>query len=42
METLVRCRWNKSKAADELGLSRMGLRAKLERYGIERGSAQRH
>ncbi|WP_375731185.1 helix-turn-helix domain-containing protein [Azospirillum sp. B506] len=42
METLVRCRWNKSKAADELGLSRMGLRAKLERYGIERGPAQRH
>ncbi|WP_029011329.1 sigma-54-dependent transcriptional regulator [Azospirillum halopraeferens] len=37
METLVRCRWNKSRAADELGLSRMGLRAKLERYGIERG-----
>ncbi len=37
LETLVRCRWNKSRAADELGLSRMGLRAKLERYGIERG-----
>lgn len=43
LETLVRCRWNKSRAADELGLSRMGLRAKLERYGIERGpAAQRH
>ena len=39
METLVRCRWNKSRAADELGLSRMGLRAKLERYGIERRPA---
>ncbi|ACB94803.1 sigma-54-dependent transcriptional regulator [Beijerinckia indica] len=34
METIVRCRWNKSRAAKELGLSRVGLRAKLERYGI--------
>jgi two-component system response regulator HupR/HoxA len=33
-ETLARHRWNKSRAADELGLSRVGLRAKLERYGI--------
>ena len=35
-ETLIRCRWNKSHAADELGLSRVGLRNKLERYGLER------
>ncbi|MDJ1015225.1 MAG: sigma-54 dependent transcriptional regulator [Paracoccaceae bacterium] len=34
-ETLTRCKWNKSKAAAELGLSRVGLRAKLDRYGIE-------
>lgn len=34
-ETLIRNRWNKSKAALELGLSRVGLRAKLERYGLE-------
>ncbi len=34
-ETLTRLRWNKSRAADELGLSRVGLRAKLDRYGIE-------
>ncbi|MEX3010556.1 sigma-54-dependent transcriptional regulator [Hoeflea sp. TYP-13] len=33
-ETLIRNRWNKSKAAAELGLSRVGLRAKLERYGL--------
>lgn len=33
-ETLTRLRWNKSRAAAELGLSRVGLRAKLERYGI--------
>lgn len=33
-ETLTRCRWNKSRAAAELGLSRVGLRAKLDRYGI--------
>jgi two-component system, NtrC family, response regulator HupR/HoxA len=34
-ETLGRHGWNKSRAARELGLSRVGLRAKLERYGIE-------
>jgi hypothetical protein len=39
MKTLVRCRWNKSRAAEELGLSRVGLRAKLDRYGIARGGA---
>ncbi len=35
-ETMVRHRWNKSKAAKELGLSRVGLRGKLERYGLEK------
>lgn len=34
-ETLTRHRWNKSRAAAELGLSRVGLRAKIDRYGIE-------
>ncbi|NVO25508.1 sigma-54-dependent transcriptional regulator [Donghicola mangrovi] len=34
-ETLTRLRWNKSRAANELGLSRVGLRAKIERYGID-------
>ncbi len=34
-ETLIRHRWNKTRAADELGLSRVGLRSKLERYGLE-------
>lgn len=34
-ETLIRNRWNKSRAAEELGLSRVGLRSKLERYGLE-------
>ncbi|RVT83226.1 sigma-54-dependent Fis family transcriptional regulator [Rhodobacteraceae bacterium CCMM004] len=33
-ETLTRMKWNKSRAAAELGLSRVGLRAKLDRYGI--------
>ena len=33
-ETLIRHRWNKSSAARELGLSRVGLRSKLERYGL--------
>jgi two-component system response regulator HupR/HoxA len=49
-ESLIRHRWNKSRTARELGLSRVGLRAKLERYGLEnvhpleavrRGAAQR-
>ncbi|MDP2574237.1 sigma-54 dependent transcriptional regulator [Vibrio penaeicida] len=34
-ETLIRLKWNKSQAALELGLSRVGLRAKLDRYGLE-------
>ena len=34
-EVMIRLRWNKSKAARELGLSRVGLRAKLVRYGLE-------
>lgn len=34
-ETLTRHRWNKSRAAQELGLSRVGLRNKLTRYGLE-------
>jgi len=35
-ETLMRHRWNKTRAAKELGLSRVGLRSKLARYGLER------
>jgi two-component system, NtrC family, response regulator HupR/HoxA len=35
-ETLIRHRWNKSRAAAELGLSRVGLRSKLDRYGLEK------
>jgi len=34
-ESLIRHRWNKSRAARDLGLSRVGLRSKLERYGLE-------
>ncbi len=34
-ETLIRHRWNKSRAARELGLSRVGLRNKLDRYNLE-------
>ena len=33
-ESLIRHRWNKSKASRELGLSRVGLRGKLERYHV--------
>jgi two-component system response regulator HupR/HoxA len=32
---LQRHSWNKSRAAQELGLSRLGLRKKLERYGLD-------
>ncbi|MBC7905341.1 MAG: sigma-54-dependent Fis family transcriptional regulator [Rhodospirillaceae bacterium] len=35
-EALSRHRWNISRVADEMGLSRVGLRAKLQRYGLER------
>jgi two-component system response regulator HupR/HoxA len=34
-ESMIRHRWNKSRAARELGLSRVGLRSKLQRYGLE-------
>lgn len=34
-DTLSRLRWNRSKTAQELGLSRVGLRNKLRRYGLE-------
>ncbi len=33
--TLTRHGWNKSRSAAELGLSRLGLRKKLERYGLD-------
>ena len=33
-ETLERCQWNQSKAASELGLSRVGLANKIRRYGL--------
>jgi two-component system response regulator HupR/HoxA len=35
-EVMVRQRWNKTRAADELGLSRVGLRSKLSRYGLDK------
>jgi two-component system response regulator HupR/HoxA len=34
-ESLLRHRWNKTHAARELGLSRVGLRQKLRRFGLE-------
>ncbi|MDR2853168.1 MAG: sigma-54 dependent transcriptional regulator [Burkholderiaceae bacterium] len=34
-ETLLRHHWNKTRAAKELGLSRVGLRAKMQRFGLE-------
>jgi len=35
-EVMLRQRWNKTRAAQELGLSRVGLRAKLARFGLEK------
>ena len=37
-ETLARLRWNQSKAAEELGLSRVGLANKIKRYGLDRAT----
>ncbi len=37
-ETLVRHRWNQSRAANELGLSRVGLANKIKRYGLNEAS----
>jgi two-component system response regulator HupR/HoxA len=37
-EVMLRQRWNKTRAAQELGLSRVGLRAKLLRFGLERST----
>jgi two-component system response regulator HupR/HoxA len=34
-EAMIRHRGNKTRAAVELGLSRVGLRAKLARHGVE-------
>ncbi len=38
--SLIRHRWNKTRAAQELGLSRVGLRSKLARYGLDGGAVQ--
>ncbi len=35
-ETLLRHRWNKTRSAQELGLSRVGLRAKMQRFGLDK------
>lgn len=37
-ETMIRHRWNKTRAAQEMGLSRVGLRNKMERYGLEKNA----
>ncbi|MGB0087348.1 MAG: sigma-54 dependent transcriptional regulator [Rhodomicrobiaceae bacterium] len=34
-EALTRYRWNQSRAAEELGLSRVGLANKIRRYGLD-------
>ncbi len=34
-ETLIRHGWNKTQSANELGLSRVGLRSKMERYELD-------
>lgn len=36
VDTLERLRWNKSRSAVELGLSRKGLKGKIERYQLDR------
>jgi len=39
LEGLKRTRWNKSKLARELGISRAGLIIKVERYGLDKRTA---
>ncbi len=39
-EALRRHRWNQSKVAATLGLSRVGLANKIKRYGLDRGLGQ--
>lgn len=39
-ETLMRLRWNRTKTAEELGLSRVGLRNKIDRYGLEQNTQE--
>jgi two-component system response regulator HupR/HoxA len=34
-EALIRHHWNKTRVAEELGLSRVGLHKKIQRYGLE-------
>ena len=34
-KTLIHCSGNKTKTASNLGLSRLGLRKKMIRYGLE-------
>ena len=37
LDALNRLHWNQSRAADELGLSRVGLSNKIRRYDLQRG-----
>jgi two-component system response regulator HupR/HoxA len=39
-QALEKCRWNQSKAARELGLSRVGLANKIRRYSLADGAAR--
>ena len=36
---LARFKWNQSKTADALGLSRVGIANKIKRYGLDKGDA---
>lgn len=38
-EALLRHKWNHSRAARELGISRVGLANKIRRYNLDRGIA---
>ncbi len=39
-QALEKCRWNQSKAARELGLSRVGLANKIRRYALTEGATR--
>jgi DNA-binding NtrC family response regulator len=41
LEALGKCHWNKTRVADDLGISRRGLLKMIERFGLDRRKRSR-